>query len=486
MFPSRKSDSRSSAKRQSVGTLLVASLCLAALLPAQKKAAKPKAMQEPSDRLVQRGVKHFKIDYQKRPKIEDCKVAKWGPTEFQSPNYALYARKVLPVTSAPIQNGVVLVSKGKILAVGKRGQVEIPEGFQEVELGNAWLLPGFLDLHCHIAGKTFDINDMVHQTNPEMRTLDLVGLHHPQIERARLGGVTSVLYIPGSGTNMGGFGTLTKTAGKSAEEALIRFPGSLKVAQAGNPERGSDMGAGPIGMNWGLRATFERGQAYYQKWEDYYAGKRAKPRFDPSLEYLRGLFRHEYPVSVHTQIYQVCLETLRLLHDEFGLWTFIDHGTFDAFRLSGEAVKRGVPICLGPRQFMLDRDSGEMVGLASAWARGGQHGWMKPVVGVGRDGIGINTDSPVVPQEELTVQAAMAVRLGLPDEWALRGLTINPARFVGIDHRVGSLEKGKDADMVVWTGDPLDPRRHVRRVMVNGNFYVNFDKGGAQEGQRRF
>ena len=86
----------------------------------------------------------------------------------------------------------------------------------------------------------------------------------------------------------------------------------------------------------------------------------------------------------------------------------------------------------------------------------------------GRDGIGVNTDSPVVPQEQLTLQAAMGVRLGLPHEVGLRALTINNARFLGIDHRVGSLDVGKDADLGVWSGDPLDPRSHVKLFVVNG------------------
>ncbi len=431
----------------------------------------------------------FKIDYQHRPKEEkDYKVAKWGPRDFASKDLAIFARRVLPVTTPPIEDGVVLVHRGKIVAVGPASEVSIPEGYQKVDLGDGWLLPGFVDLHCHIAGAGWDLNDTVHPTNPEFRTLDLVGLHHPQIKRALAGGVTSVLYIPGSGSNSGGFGTLTKTAGRSASEALIRFPGSLKVAQAGNPERrAGDMGAGRIGMNFGLRAMFERGRAYYQKWEDYDAGKlKDKPEFQPGLEYLRGLFRNEYPVSVHTQFYQVCLETLRELHDEFGLWTFVDHGTFDAYRLAGEAYRRGVPIALGPRQYQMDRDTSHFVGLAAGWALGGVHGWPKAVPGVGPNGIAINTDAPVVPQEELSVQAAMAVRLGLPDSYAIRGLTINPARFIGADHRIGSIEVGKDADLVLWNGDPLDPRHYVRRTMVNGTFYYNCDPGGKDHNRRRF
>ncbi|MFQ5505415.1 MAG: amidohydrolase family protein [Planctomycetota bacterium] len=467
----------------SLRSRLLITLCCSSLLnalSAQKSPGTPESTKKQE-------APAFEIDYGDRKTRENCKIAKWGPTEFESPDYAIFAEKVVVVEGDPIHEGVVLVHKGKIQAVGKALEVQVPDGYRRVDCGSGWLVPGFVDLHCHIAGNGFDLNDMVHPTNPELRTVDLVGLHHSQIKTALQGGVTTVLYIPGSGSNMGGFGTLTKTAGRSVEEALIRFPGSLKIAQAGNPERrAGDMGAGRIGMNFGLRATLNRGREYYQAWEDFEAGKRKeKPDFDPSLEYLRGLFRHEYPVSVHTQGYQVCLQTLREMHDEFGLWVFIDHGTFNAYRMSEEALLRGVPVCNGPRQYQLDSDTGRMVGLAAMWVLGGKHGWRNKVRGVGPSGIAINTDSPVVPQEELTVQAAMAVRLGLPDAYAIRAITINPANFVGVGGRIGSLSEGKDADIACWTGDPLDPRSHLRKIWVNGSIYYDSDPGGKDFGKRQ-
>lgn len=413
----------------------------------------------------------MQIFYGDRPRTEaEHKVAIWGPLKVPSPAYAFRAARVLPVEGPPIENGVVLSKDGDIVAVGKASEVSVPDGYETIDCGNTWLLPGFIDLHNHISSPgQGDINDTVHATNPEFRTVDLITMDHRALQLALAGGVTSALYIPGSGSNMGGFGTLTKTAGKSPEEALIRFPGSLKIAQAGNPERGSgDLGAGVIGMNQGLRFTLQRGYEYYKAWEDFDHGVGPKPEYRADLHYLRGLFRHEFPISVHTQIYQVVLQTIRQLRLEFGLWTFIDHGTFDAYRLSNFAKASGVPIAAGPRVYYFNPDDASFVGVAAAWYAGGVHGWRAPVEGVGRDGIAINTDSPVVPQEQLPLQAAMGVRLGLPDEVAVRALTINPARMAGIDHRVGSLLAGKDADLVAWSGDPIDPRSYVQMTVVNG------------------
>jgi hypothetical protein len=182
----------------------------------------------------------FELWHPRRPATEkDYQVAKWGPRGLPSPGYAFRCAKILPITSEPILDGIVITRNGTIEAIGRSKDIKIPDGYEVIDCGDSILVPGFVELHCHIASESFDLNDTVHATNPEFRTLDLIGMEHDQIRTARAGGISTVLYIPGSGSNMGGFGTLTKTWGNSPEEALVRFPGSLKIAQAGNPERGA-------------------------------------------------------------------------------------------------------------------------------------------------------------------------------------------------------------------------------------------------------
>ena len=433
-------------------------------------AATPMRAQQASDAIPADQGHTLDVWRPNRPKTEkEHQVAKWGPRGLPSPGYVFVAKKVVPITSAPIDDGAVVTKNGLIEQIGKRKDIAVPEGYEVVDCGDAWLVPGFIEPHCHVASSSFDLNDTVHPTNPEFRTIDLITLEHDQMQMARAGGVSTALYIPGSGSNMGGFGTLTKTWGRSPDEALVRFPGSLKIAQAGNPERGSgDLGTDMMGMSEGIRMTLLDGKRYHEAMLAWQQGKGEKPKFDPTLDMLRGLYLHEYPVSVHTQIYQVVLQTLQELRLEQGLWTVIVHGTFDGFRIAQEAQAAGMPIAGGPRQFYLDPRTAQMNGLLANWYRGGEVGWREAISGLGKDGIGVNTDSPVIAQEQLTVQAAMAVRLGLPHEVGLRALTINNARFLGVEHRVGSLEVGKDADLGVWNGDPLDPRCHVNLFVVNG------------------
>jgi imidazolonepropionase-like amidohydrolase len=392
-----------------------------------------------------------------------------GQAEGPAPPLALRGAWVFPVTAPPIRDGVVVVRDGRIEAVGPAGDVAVPEGATVLHEPEAWIVPGFVDLHDHVGGT--DINEMVHPVNPDLRVLEQVVPGNEEMLEALAGGVTTVLFIPGSGTNMGGFGVLLKTAGRTLDEMVVRFPGALKIAQAGNPERYSgEVGRSRLGMNWNLRQALLEGQRYHEAWTAWEEGRsREKPARVVRLELLRGLFRKDFPVLVHTQWAPVHQATIRMLRDELGLWIIMSHSEFDSFHNAPLVVERGIPVNVGPRGYHVDYDTGELVGLAARFHEGGV------------ERLSVNTDSPVVPQEELFLQAAMAVRYGLPWEKALRALTIEGATAIGIDRRAGSLEPGKDADVVLWTGDPLDPRSRVLVTVSSGRIALD-----QREGERRF
>jgi imidazolonepropionase-like amidohydrolase len=382
------------------------------------------------------------------------KYCLYGKRHEPAEKYAIRAAKILTVTGPSIDHGVILVAKGRIEKIGR--DIAIPEGYTLLEFKDSWAMPGLVDLHAHIAAT--DWNDTVYQVNPEMRNLDVLRVGHDDLKFAVAGGVTTILQIPGSGSNMGGFGTLMKTHGDSIEDVLVRFPGALKIAQAGNPERGGgDLGAGRAGMNWLIRNVLEDGKRYHEAWLAYEEGRtKVKPDHNGRLENFRGLFAREFPVAVHTQIFQVVQSTMRICHDEMKLWTVTDHSTFDGYKNAPEFASRGIWTVCGPRGYWLDTQESKFRGIASSWH---ERGVTK---------LGINTDSPVVPQEDLFYQAAMNIRLGLPEEVALKAVTINAATAMGIDDRVGSLEAGKDADIVIKTGDPFDIRSWVQLVIING------------------
>ena len=380
---------------------------------------------------------------------------------------ALHARKVLTSVyggRSAVDNAVVFVRDGRIEHIGSSATTPIPDDFDEVDLGDLWLAPGMIDLHCHVAG-TFDINDMVYLTNPGVRASTAVIPGNPAFERAVAGGVTSVLFIPGSGTNVGGQGVLLRTGFDEYDDTEIRNPGSMKLAQAGNPERWV-IGPGRSFMNWNTRNTFKRGVAYAKRRIAAQNGGAAEPK-DLQFDIFQHLVEGTAQVSTHTQIYQVVLATLDIVRKEMGLPVYIDHGTFDGWRAGALAQERGVPAILGPRAIDVPsrgfiRWSGSNPERIQGVAAGYQQ--------MGHKMVGFNTDSPVVPQEELSVQAAMGVRYGFDNSQmdAVRGLTIVPAMAAGIDDRVGSIEEGKDADLLVLTGDPADPRTSIERVYQRG------------------
>ena len=388
--------------------------------------------------------------------------------ELAGPGLALRAAKALvvpPQGEQFIDNAVLLIRDGRIEAIGPARTTPIPAGYEVRDLGDHWIMPGMIDLHSHVGG-TFDINDTVYLAGPEFRVSASVVPANERLKLALAGGVTSVLFIPGSGVNIGGQGVLIKTGLEHYEEALIRDPGSLKIAQAGNPE-GWTVGIGRSFMNWDTRNVLRRGMAYARRWRDFQHGQAEKPERDLAFDIFRSLLDKTAQVSTHTQIYQVVLTTLTMIRQEFGIDVYIDHGEMAGYKAAALAQELGVSAIIGPREIEIPTrqfiqwtgsNPEAILGIAAEYQK------------AGHKMIGFNTDSPVVPEEELSVQASMAARYGLDASHleTVRGLTIVPALTAGIADKIGSLEVGKEADVLVITGDPADPRTAIDTVFIEG------------------
>ncbi len=400
------------------------------------------------------------------------------PGSRGAPGLALKTVKALVATwDGPqvVDNALVLVKDGKIVGVGPSSEMSVPEGFVLEDVGSNWLMPGMIDLHSHVGG-SMDINDMVLLANPDLRVKTSVVPFNPNMQRALAAGVTACLYIPGSGTNIGGQGILIKTGVARFEDAVIRDPGSLKVAQWGNPE-GWTVGIGMAFENWNTRNTLQRGMAYAKMRKAAEDGKGPAVARNPQWDVFPELLAKRVQVSTHTQVYQVVLMTITMIKEELGIDVYIDHGEFQGFRAAERAQASGVPAILGPRNFDrtykgfvgMDTD-GKWIGIAAEYQKRGHKQ------------IGFNTDAPVIPAEELFLQASIGVRYGMDNSNmdTVRGLTIVPAKTAGIDHRVGSLEVGKDADIIVISGDPADPRSHVLKALIEGKRAYD----ASTEGQR--
>lgn len=369
-----------------------------------------------------------------------------------------------------INNAVLLVRDGKVAQIGKASEVEVPQGADVIEMPQCWLVPGFVELHNHSGGASTDLHDYVYLTNPDLRTLESVNPGTENFKLARAGGVTTALLISGSGTNMSGLGTALKFGEGSVDDLVVKFPASIKIAQAGNPER-YWFRVGRSFMNYNLRQTLQAARDYHDAWTAFEAGERSKqPLFSPTFEPFRDLFRGEFIASMHTQAYQVVMMTLTLVKGQFGIRTVLDHSTFDGFKTAPLVIEGQDVITInGPRQLYFDGTQRRVFGNAHRWWQGGI------------PKLGINTDSPVIPQEELSYQAAMACYYGWVTYEAIRGLTRIGAEALLLEDRIGSLKPGMDADFAIWSGDPIDPRSICWITVIDGKVVRD-----ARDEMRRF
>lgn len=348
--------------------------------------------------------------------------------------------------------GLILVKDGRIAYVGRDRAV--PAGYDVEEHPELWAAPGMVELHAHVQGSGGDINDMVYPVNADLRASAGLVPGNPSIRRACAGGVTTLFGIPGSGTSIGGFGVIFKaTTNGTYDESVVRDPGGMKVAQSYNPERrAGDLGATRAGLSWILEQHNEEARALNRAGETRLA-----------YENLQKVHARELPVLIHSAGSDGYPAAARMWQVENGTRAVLSHGCFDAHLTAPWLVETGVPLNVGPREvdFFSTRD-GRITGTAARYLE------------AGAKDLSICTDSPVVPQEELFLQGAVAARYGADDYTMLRAVTIAPARVFGLEDRVGSLEVGKDADVVLRTGDPLDPRSRVERVYIDGR--VQYDR----------
>ena len=381
---------------------------------------------------------------------------------------AITNARVVPVTGSPF-HGTVLVADGRIRELGP--EVRVPEGAQVLDAGGQWLLPGLVDAHTHLGvheeGEGWAGNDSNEMTDPVMagvRALDAVNPFDTGFDDALAGGVTTANINPGSGNPIGGQAVALHTHGRYLEEMVLRAPSGLKSALGENPKRiYSEKKQTPstrLGTAMVIRQAFMDALNYM--------GKADPDARDPHMEALAMVLRREIPWRQHAHRADDIGTALRLA-DEFGYDLVLDHGT-EAHLLADVLAERGVPVLIGP--LFTTRSKVELRGRSMA--NPGK------LASAGVE-ISIITDHPVVPINFLIYQAALAVKEGLDRDEALRAVTINPAKVLGLADRLGSLEPGKDADLVLWSGDPLDVMQRAMTVWIGGREVYRYDAASREQ-----
>ena len=366
---------------------------------------------------------------------------------------------IYPVSSAPIENGVLVVDNGMITALGSDGSVEIPKGATAHDVSGKVLIPGMVDTHSHIGSPQG--GDSSAPLAPETRSLDAIDIFSDAFWRARAGGITTLNVMPGSLHLMSGQTTYLKLrdGGRRIEDwlfctdAINDVCGSMKMANGTNSIKDKPF-PGTRSRSAALqRALFVEGQNYLEKLarndEDQ------PPSRDLRLEAIAQVLAGERRVQFHSHRHNDILTVLRLAR-EFDLDPVIQHGT-DAWKVAGELAEANIPVSLT----FIESPGGKEEAL----------GWnMRAGVILAEAGVDVsfNTDDYILDSRRMLRYGALNVRYGMTPARALEALTLAGARALRLDDRVGSLETGKDADFVVLSGDPFSTYTKVLETWVEG------------------
>ena len=361
-----------------------------------------------------------------------------------------------------LEGGCVLIGDdGKIMAVGT--DLTAPEGAQVIDAQGRLVTPGCVDAHCHIGldnegmgWEGWDYNEMADPITPHLRAIDSINPQDEAFGLALKGGVTSACTGPGSANVVGGTFVAMKLSGKRVDKMVIKNPVAMKCAFGENPKGvyGKNLSRSPMtrmGTAALLRELLFKTRRYM---EDQEAGK--NPPFDMKLEAMIPVMKGELPLKAHAHRADDILTAIRIAK-EFGVKMTLDHCT-DGALIADELAEEGMCAFVGPS---LGSKSKIELRNKSFTTPAQLHEAGVPV--------SIITDAPVIPLEYLPMCAGMAMHSGLDYEESWRAITINPANLTGIGHRVGSLEPGKDGDVVIWTADPLTTLgAHSYMTIVDG------------------
>ena len=333
--------------------------------------------------------------------------------------------------------------------------------------GGGHILPGFVDAHCHLGmfGDAMgfegdDGNEATDPCTPHLRAIDGVNPMDRCFRDARLAGVTTVLTGPGSANPISGQFVAMKTAGRWLDDMVIKAPAAMKLALGENPKLTyHERHEGPItrmATAAVIRENLAKAVEYRDKLERAAADPdEEKPEFDAKLEALLPVVRRELPVHIHAHRADDIATSIRICK-EFGLEYVIVHGT-EGHLIANELAREGARVITGP--CLGDRSKPELANMSL------ETPVLLAMAGVK---IAICTDHPETPVQYLPLCAAMAVKGGLPADAALAAITIWAAEIGGVAHRVGSLTPGKDGDVVVMSGHPLNWLSRVSAVVVDG------------------
>ncbi len=379
---------------------------------------------------------------------------------------AVIGKKVNTITDGIINDGVILIDKGKIKAIGP--DVKIPNGVKPLKA--KYVMPGLVEAHCHIgiweesvgwAGS--DGNERTEPATPHMRAIDGIKANADEsgLSAALHEGITTAQILPGSANVIGGHGVVVKTAPKpTVDQMVIRSPSGMKIAFGENPMRvygveAKKMPSTRMGVAGVLREWLQMTKNYMEKKERFADQPDKMPDKDLKLEALVPVLKKEIPFRAHAHRADDVATAIRVC-EEFNVDMSWEHAT-EGHRIADYIAEKKVPAVWGPS--LTSRGKWEMRELGYDTPRIMHEAGVK---------FAIQTDAVGSTIRFLPICAALSVKHGLPYDYALKAITIIPAEIIGVADRVGSLKVGKDADLRLLSGDPLEYMTKCQKVIING------------------
>ena len=355
----------------------------------------------------------------------------------------------------------ILIDGGKIVKIGKGLSAD---GAEVIDATGLHVYPGFVEAHCHIGLDGYgigyeghDYNELNDPVTPPVQAIDGINPFDPCMEMAAKAGVTCFATGPGSSNSIGGTFAAIKPVGTRVDNMIVKFPIAMKCAFGENPKRCyQKQGISSRMTNAAkIREALNKAKVYKAKIEAAGDDASKLPAYDQKSEALIPVLNREIPLKAHAHQANDIFTAIRIAK-EFGVGLTLEHVT-EGHMIVDELAKENLPLAVGPTfghasKFELQNKTWETPGIL---AKAGCH-------------VSIITDAPVTPLHYLPLCAGLAIKAGMDEYEALRAVTINPAEHIGIADRVGSLEEGKDADVVIVDGCPFDVTGVIKHVLING------------------
>ena len=370
--------------------------------------------------------------------------------------------KIFTMAGKTLENGEILIKNGKILEVGENLNYD---GEEVIDVKGAWVLPGMIDAHCHVGifeenmgFEGSDGNEMTNPITPELRAIDGINPFDRSFKDAREAGITTVVTGPGSANVIGGQFVALKTYGTVIDNMILKEPVAMKIAFGENPKRVYN-GKGKAPMTRMataalLRETLLETKNYIEKKEN---SEKKDEFFEKKLKYqaLIPVIKKEIPLKAHAHRADDILTAIRIAK-EFDVNLTLDHCT-EGHLIANAIKESGKNAIVGPT--MTTNSKIELTNKT----------FETPNI-LTEEGVkvAIMTDHPVIPIQYLPVCASLAMKEGLDFEDALKSITINAAEIVGISDNVGSIEKGKDADITILSGSPFELLTKTLYTIIDG------------------